>query len=212
MWYGLPRGTPLSALGGTTGTPLAGRPFRIAFEWLRYFLLQDPEWNLTSLTRAQFEQLFDQSFEQYDAILGTADPDLSSFRASNGKLIVWHGWADELIPAEGAIDYHERVVARMGGAKETAKFIRLFMAPGVGHCAGGPGPHPGWQLGRLEQWVEAGKPPETLTTIRRDETGKVVRTRPLCPYPAVARHTGRGSTDAAENFECRTIRPTPSAR
>ena len=105
MWYGLARGAPLTRLAGTTGSPLVGQPFRIALEWLRYFLLQDPSWDWTTLTPGRFEQLFDQSVDQYEAVIGTADPDLSRFRKSNGKLIFWHGWSDELIPPEGSIDY-----------------------------------------------------------------------------------------------------------
>jgi len=202
MWYGLAPGTPLTRLAGTTGSPLTGQPFRIAFEWFRYFLLQDPTWDFTTLTPARFEQLFDQSVDQYDAVIGTANPDLTLFRKSNGKLIFWHGWADELIPPEGAIDYYERVVARMGGRKETEKFVRLFMAPGVGHCTGGPGPPPWDELNALLRWVEDGTAPDTLPAIRRDGSGAVVRSRPLCPYPQVARYKGRGNTDDAASFEC----------
>ena len=202
MRYGLPRGAPLTRLAGTTGSPPTGQPFRIALEWLRY-LLQDPSWDWTTLTPERFEQLFDQSVEQYKAVIGTANPDLSLFRKSNGKLIFWHGWSDELIPAEGSIDYYDCVVARMGGRKETEKFVRLFMAPGVGHCGGGPGPPPREELDALLRWVEDGTAPDSLPAIRRDSTGAVLRSRPLCPYPQVAQFKGRGSTDDAASFECR---------
>ena len=207
MWYGLARGAPLTRLAGTTGTPPTGQPFRIALEWLRYFLLQDPAWDWTTITPARFEQLFDQSVEQYEAVIGTANPDLSRFRQSNGKLLVWHGWSDELIPAEGAIDYFDRVAGRMGGLKDTAKFMRLFMVPGVGHCGGGPGPLPSGALDALLRWVEDGKAPDVLPAIRRDATGAVIRSRPLCPYPLVARFKGRGSTDHIASFECRAPLP-----
>jgi len=203
MWYGLARGAPLTRLAGTDGTPLTGRPFRISLEWLRYFLQQDPSWDWTTLTPKRFEQLFDQSVEQYDAVIGTANPDLSLFRKSNGKLLVWHGWSDELIFPEGSIDYYDRVVERMGGRRETEKFMRLFMAPGVGHCGGGPGPQPSGFLDALLRWVEDSAAPDSLPAIRRDATGVVIRSRPLCPYPLVARYKGRGSTDDAKNFECR---------
>jgi hypothetical protein len=203
MWYGLARGAPLTRLAGTAGSPLTGQPFRIALEWLRYFLLQDPSWDWTALTPRRFEQLFDQSVEQYEAVIGTANPDLSLFRKSNGKLIVWHGWSDELIPAEGSIDYYDRVVERMGDRKETGKFLRLFMAPGVGHCGGGPGPPPSEALDALLRWVEDGRAPDSIPAIRRDATGMAIRSRPLCPYPQVARYKGRGSTDDAASFECR---------
>jgi feruloyl esterase len=80
--------------------------------------------------------------------------------------------------------------------------MRLFMAPGVAHCAGGYGPQPTGQLDALIAWVEQDEAPETLTAVLRDANGEVIRTRPLCPYPEVAQYRGRGSTDDAENFEC----------
>jgi feruloyl esterase len=146
--------------------------------------------------------LFDQSVEQYSAVIGTDNPDLTAFRDRGGKAIVWHGWADQLISAEGTIDYYTRVQQKMGGPKKTAEFMRLFMAPGVGHCGGGPGPAPSGQLQALLAWVEEGKAPETLPAARRDQSGALTRSRPLCAYPLVAKYKGSGSTDDAMNFSC----------
>ena len=101
------------------------------------------------------------------------------------------------------IDYYTRVQKTMGGPERTAEFFRFFLAPGVAHCAGGPGPAPSGQFEALVRWVEEGRAPATLDAIRRDQTGAVGRSRVLCPYPQVARYKGKGSTDAAENFECR---------
>ena len=90
----------------------------------------------------------------------------------------------------------------MGGAEKTSQFARLFMAPGVAHCAGGTGPNPYGQLDMLLSWVEDGKAPATLTAARRDQTGTITRSRPLCQYPLVAKYKGSGSTDDAANFTC----------
>ena len=87
------------------------------------------------------------------------------------------------------------------GTFKTAEFIRLFMAPGVGHCGGGAGPAPSGQLEALLAWVEDGKAPETLLATRRDQSG-ATRSRPLCQYPQVAKYKGRGSTDDASSFSC----------
>jgi len=95
------------------------------------------------------------------------------------------------------------VIDHMGGAAKTAEFMRFFLAPGVGHCGGGAGPAPTGQLTAVVDWVENGKAPETLAAIRRDATGAVVRSRPLCPFPQTARYKGQGSTDEAGNFACR---------
>ena len=204
MWYGLPRGASF-VLSGTGGTPPAGRPFQITLDWFRYFLLQDPKWDWGTLTRARYEQLYDQSVEQWNDVFGTDRPDLSAFRGRGGKLIAWHGWADPLIYAQGTIEYLGRV-RQVLGADRTASFLRLFMAPGVGHCAGGPGPQPSGQFEALVRWVEEGRAPDTLDAVIRDGSGALTRSRPLCPHPLVARYKGKGSTDAASSFECRTNR------
>ena len=73
-------------------------------------------------------------------MIGTDNPDLSAFRDRSGKAIIWHGWADQLIPADATIDYYRRVQQQMGGPNETSDFVRLFLAPGVAHCRGGAGP------------------------------------------------------------------------
>jgi feruloyl esterase len=204
LWYGLPRGSDLTALWGSRGDPLRPQAFSISLDWFRYFLTQDPKLDWTTITPAAYERLFDQSVEQYSAVFGTDNPDLTAFRDRGGEAIVWHGWADQLISAEGTINYYTRVQQKMGGAKKTAEFIRLFMAPGVGHCAGGAGPAPYGQLQALLAWVEEGKAPDTLPAARRDQSGAVTRSRPLCTYPLVAKYKGSGSTDEAASFACST--------
>ena len=204
LWYGLPRGADLNALWTSRGAPLRPQPFGISMDWFRYFLTQDPKFDGNTVTPAAYERLWDQSVDQYGIVFGTDNDDLTAFRDRGGKAIVWHGWADQLISAEGTVDYYTRVQQQMGGAKKTSEFVRLFMAPGVGHCAGGAGPTPTGQLEALLAWVEEGKAPETLLATRRDQTGAVTRSRPVCAYPLVAKYKGRGSTDDAASFECGT--------
>jgi feruloyl esterase len=202
LWYGLPRGSDLNALWTSRGTPLKAQAFPIMLDWFRYFLTQDPQFDAAVVTPAAYERLFDQSVEQYAQVIATDNPDLTAFRDRGGKAIVWHGWADQLISAEGTTDYYARVQQQMGGAKKTSEFVRLFMAPGVGHCGGGAGPAPTGTLEALLAWVEEGKAPETLPAVRRDQTGATTRSRPLCQYPLVAKFKGSGSTDDAANFAC----------
>jgi len=202
LWYGLLRGADLTALWSSRGTPLKAQPFAITMDWFRYFLAQDPQLDGGNVTPAAYERFWDQSVEQFGAVIGTDNPDLTAFRDRGGKAIVWHGLADQLITVEGTIDYYGRVQQQMGGPKKTAEFIRLFMAPGVGHCAGGAGPAPTGQMDALLSWVEDNKAPDTLLAQRRDQTGAVTRSRPLCAYPLVAKYKGSGSTDEAANFVC----------
>jgi feruloyl esterase len=200
LWHGLARGTDLFALAGTSGSPLKGRPFSIPLEWFQYFLLQDAKWDFTTLTPARFELLWEQSVEQYGDVIGTDDPDLTRFRDRGGKVIIYHGLADELIPAEGTVDYYKRVQERMGGPEKTAQFARLFLAPGIDHGFRGAGATPLGVIDAIIRWVEEGKAPDKLMAGKRDATGKVIRSRPLFPWPQIAKYKGSGSTDDAENF------------
>jgi feruloyl esterase len=202
LWYGQARGADLSALSPSRGDPLKPEAFAFSRDWLRYYLTQNPQFDWTTITPAAYEAFWDQSFEQYGIVIGTDNPDLSAFRDRGGKTIIWHGWADQLIAAESSIHYFRRVQEQMGGPKKTTDFARFFLAPGVSHCAGGPGPQPTGVLDALLSWVEDGKAPETLSAVRRDQNGAVTRSRPLCQYPLVAKYKGTGSTDDAVNFVC----------
>jgi feruloyl esterase len=145
-----------------------------------------------------------------------AATDLSAFRSHGGKLIVWNGWADHSTPPLRAIDYYADVRKKHGA--ETNKFVRLFLAPGFHHCSGGPGPNVFGSRGQyvtntpdhdlmaaMDRWVEEGVAPDRIVAtkfVRDDPALGVARTRPLCPYPQIARHTGSGSIDEAANFVC----------
>ena len=204
MWHGLERGADMSAYAGTGGSPLQGRPFSISLDYFKYFLAQNPRWDWSKTTPAGFELLWKQSAEEYGAVLGTDDPDLTRFRDRGGKVIILHGLADQLIPAAGTIDYYKRVQEQMGGPGEASQFARLFLVPGVDHGFRGAGPTPTEQMEAIVRWVEAGQAPDKLMAERRDASGKAVRTRPLFPYPQTAKYKGTGSTDEAVNFDAQT--------
>jgi feruloyl esterase len=111
------------------------------------------------------------------------------------------------VPAPDTAAYYEAVAKQMGGYDKTRDFYRVFIAPGMGHCSGGPGPNTFDAVTALENWVEKGIAPEKLIATH-STAGKVDRSRPLCPYPAVARYTGKGSIDEAASFACVTQEPT----
>ena len=207
LWYGLARGADLSAIAGTGGTPLAGKPIDVALDYLQYFVVQDPHWDWTSLSSGEFELLFNQSVEEFGAVIGSDDPDLAHFRDRGGKLMLYHGLADQLIPVQGVVDYYRQVQQKMGGAKRTLPFARLFLVPGVDHGFIGAGPSPTGLMDALIGWVEDGKAPERVIAELLDDNDRIVRTRPIFPYPLIAVYKGTGSTDDAANFISRT--PTP---
>ena len=155
------------------------------------------------LDDAGFELLWRQSVEQFGAVIGTDDPDLARFRDRGGKVIIYHGLADQLIPADGTVDFYKRVQQQMGGAEKTSQFARLFLAPGVDHGFRGAGPTPTGQMEAILRWVEEGQAPDKLIAERKDSSGKVIRTRPLFPFPQITKYKGSGSTDETENFVAR---------
>jgi feruloyl esterase len=163
----------------------------------RYFLFDDPNWDWRTMD-------WDRDIAYADAKLGfmsAVDPDLTAFKQRGGKLLMHTGWADPVAIPNDVLKYYEAATRKMGGAEKTKEFFRFFMAPGMGHCGGGPGPNTYDALSALEQWVEKGVAPSKI--VASHSTGAVVdRTRPLCPYPQVARWKGTGSTDDAANFVC----------
>jgi len=202
LWHGYTRGTDLSAVAGTEGTPLAGKPFGIAFDWARFFIAQNPNYDLRTFTCDEFELVFSQSTEQFGRVFSADNPDLTRFRERGGKVIITHGLADQLIPPQSTIEYYEKVQERMGGTAKAAEFARLFLVPGVDHGfrGAGAGPSPAATQAALIRWVEEGRAPDRLLGEAKDKDGKVLRTRPLFPYPQFAKYSGSGSTDDAANF------------
>jgi hypothetical protein len=199
MWFGLQRGADLSALNGSDPSG-AATPFPVSLNWWRFFINENPSWDWHSLSRDTYERTWAQSVEEY-TVIATDNADLSAFRKHGGKIILWHGEADQLIYPQGTIDYFERIQQHEGAAAADG-FVRLFMAPGVAHCAGGAGPQPTGQLEALVKWVEQGRAPSTLLAESRDKQGQLTRSRPLCPFPSVAVYKGQGSSDDAQNFKC----------
>lgn len=132
-------------------------------------------------------------------VLDATDPDLTVFRQHGGKLLLYFGWADPQLNPRMGLEYYEDVVAKMGPS--TPEFARLFMVPGMFHCGGGIGTSTFDSATPLVHWVEEGQAPASIPAARI-VNGQAVRTRPLCPWPEVARHKGSGSIDDAANFTC----------
>jgi feruloyl esterase len=132
-------------------------------------------------------------------VLDATDPDLTAFRGRGGKLLLYFGWADPQLNPRMGLEYYENVMEKMG--QSTPEFARLFMVPGMFHCGGGIGTSTFDTATPLVQWVEKGEAPASIPAARI-VSGKTVRTRPLCPWPEVARYKGTGSIDDSANFTC----------
>ena len=133
---------------------------------------------------------------EFAAMYEADDPDLSAFFGRGGKLLLWHGESDPGPSPVGTIDYAERVAKAV--PELAGDSMRLFLAPGVGHCAGGPGADQVDTLAALDQWLASGTAPDRLIATRLDGS----MTRPLCAWPQVARYRGEGDANAPASYEC----------
>lgn len=194
IFPGLERG---SEAGWTTFG--SAQPFAIGQQMFQFMVFNNPNWDYKTLN-------FDSEWAKVEAIekgnINAMDPNLKPFFARGGKLIHYHGWADQQIPSGSSVDYYESVLQTMGGASKVKENYRMFMVPGMGHCGGGDGPSTFDMLTALEQWVEKGKAPDFIPASHVTN-GQPDRTRILCAYPQVATYKGSGDPNDASNFVCR---------
>ncbi|HWZ77843.1 MAG TPA: tannase/feruloyl esterase family alpha/beta hydrolase [Candidatus Sulfotelmatobacter sp.] len=177
------------------------------------FVYEKPDWDYKTF---KVDSDLKAASEKTAQALNATDADLKPFKARGGKLIVYHGWNDPAITALNTINYYDSVIKKMG-QKDVDSFVRVYMAPGVQHCGGGPGADSFGAVGdlkfddpqhsldaSLEQWVEKGTAPSTVIASKfegQDRTHAKM-TRPLCPYPQAAKYKGSGDTNDAANFVC----------
>jgi feruloyl esterase len=165
---------------------------------LRAALLGDPDFDLAAFNvDRDFATVRASAFARsYEA----SDPDIAAFVRGGGKLILWHGFDDPGPSPLATIDYFEGVQRTTGPkVKALAANVRLFIAPGVYHCRGGPGADQFDMLATLDQWVESGHAPDTIRASRAD--GRL--SRPLCAYPTLPRYQGAGDPNDAASFHCK---------
>lgn len=189
---------PGSELGWAT---LAGpQPYGIAAEAFKYVVFNDASWD-----PASFNPATDIARLEHQAVgLEPPAPDLKPYFSRGGKLLMYHGWADQQVAPLNSINYFNAVLDASG--KNTAsKSIALYLVPGMGHCQGGAGTDTFDKVGAMEEWIRSGSAPAQIVASHRT-AGRTERTRPLCQYPQVATYKGSGSTDEASNFACAALR------
>jgi feruloyl esterase len=203
LYPGQPVGAEVAPPGGRSGwfgsigaEPGAGLMFGETF---MRFMTRPPkgaDWSYKSFN-------FDTdpaSIAAISRMIDATSADLSKLRKRGGKIIQYHGWADALVNAQVSVDYYESVIKKMGSA-QTAQFYKLYMIPGMFHCAGGIGCDRADWFTPLVEWVEKGTPPQAIAAARMQQ-GATVMTRPHCPYPEIAKYKGTGEITKAENFSC----------
>ena len=183
---------PGSELGW--GLLLGGKdPYAVPLDQYRFIVFNNPDWDWRTF---DLDRDLAAAEKAGAGTLTAVSQDLSAFTKHGGKLLMYHGWADQDVPPLASVNYYGRVTPAR--AQDS---VRLFMVPGMNHCNGGEGPNAFDIVTPLEQWVEHGQAP-TRIVASHSEDGKVDRTRPLCAYPQVARYKGAGDINDAENFTC----------
>ena len=226
-WFGMPRGTSMYTAAfapfGINGLASPNGPFHATVQQLA-LELQNPTiaepafknatgdgqslWKL--LSYAQLANAFDRgvALQAEFGNIDTDNPDLSAFKNRGGKMLTFHGLADELVMPQGTINYYNRVAAQMGGLPSVQSFYRLYLVPGGGHgvpngtsnpAAVPPAFAPGQEYGLLTNWVENGVVPDQVTL--QSTVGAVTNSRPVCVYPKKATYTS-GNPNTATSYTC----------
>jgi len=172
-------------------------PLDINNGFFKFIAFENPDWDYHTFD-------VDLDTRYIDAHLGpvinSTKADLSAFKAHGGKLIMYMSWGEPWVPPRGAIDYYSKVTAAMGGEKNTADFLRLFMVPDMFMC---PGMNPATfdALSAVQHWKEQGIAPDMINVSYTDG-GRIYKTHPACPWPQAAIYKGSGDTNEAANFYC----------
>ena len=199
LWFGNDRGSSLDTNDGPT-------PNSFFTQYVPYWVMQNPAFDWHTLTETTFDQAFREAELKFRELIGTDNPDLSAFKRKGGKMITYHGLADQLIPSRSTYNYYNLVEKAQGSLAATQSFYRFFPYPGNGHCGGTAfqtnaplinSTTPGGLFQALVNWVEHGVAPDTI--IATNGTGG---TRPICKYPDTLHYNGTGSTFSASSFTC----------
>lgn len=193
--------------GGTSGVS--------SQDFWAFAVFHKPDWQFRSF---DFDRDLSAAEEKLASITNANDANLAEFRKLGHKLLYYHGAADPLVPAQNGVDYFERVAKVQKGMERTEQFFRVFLVPGLYHCAGGPGAAGfGGSVASpvtdadhdltsaVVRWVEQGIAPQRIIATKyvdNDARKGISFERPLCAYPLVARYKGSGDVNDAANFTC----------
>jgi feruloyl esterase len=217
-WYGLTRGTSMLGLAGATPFPISSD--MVALELQNPLIATTSFINATgngangwkNLSYADMANAWDRGVALQSAFanINTDNPDLSAFKARNGKMIMYHGLSDTLIPPQGSINYYNRVATQMGGISSIQSFYRFYLVPGMAHGfangtanpnANPPLPTLTQLYGALTDWVEKGTAPGAITANAAATATIAAKSRPLCLYPQKASYTS-GDPNQAASYTC----------
>jgi feruloyl esterase len=177
----------------------ASEGFRIGSSYFRNVIARDPDWSAEDF-ELERDLALAEAFD--DGAADAMEPDIGAFVERGGKLMLYHGTTDGLIPYRNTVSYYTSVVDALGSGVAN-NHVKLFLVPGMNHCSGGSGTHEIDWLSAMEQWVEHGNPPKNLTGRNPGGDSHVEFSRPLCAFPESARYHGAGDESAASSYSCR---------
>jgi len=177
-------------------------------EAVRNMIFQRASGSAASVQDWRFDAQTFAELKRHGALYDAQSADLRGFRDRGGKLILWQGFADPAAGAYGLPDYYYRLSREVGGIEAARGFARMFLIPGVYHCAGGYVPYEEDLLGALVNWVEQGHAPDYVLATALLKEG-AVRSRPIFAYPVQARYRGRGDVNDPRNFAASAPKSAP---
>lgn len=235
LWWGLTRGTSLTSLAGANPFPIASDNIALILQsplfaqtvpatFVNATAAPADKWKMLSYGDLANVNAQGVGLQPWFSNINTDNPNLSAFRDKGGKILTYHGLADELIAPQGSVNYYARVEAEMGGNAEVQKFDRLFLIPGMGHntifkvssldpatgaiTAATKVPLPALPIKgsnndqlftALRNWVESGTAPSRLDISSSDASVSL----PICAYPQRATYSGTGPVTAAASYACK---------
>jgi feruloyl esterase len=176
-------------------------PMRPAALLYKALVFGDPDWDFRTL---DFDKDVQLAIQKVAPAIETAPADLRAYFDRGGRLLYWDGWNDFNNPYYW-MDYHAGL-QKLLGAEKVAKSFQMYFVPGMQHCSGGEGCDSFDKLGAITEWVTTGRPPARILSSHI-ENGIVTNTRPICPYPQVAKYKGLGDPNNDANYVCTDTRP-----
>ncbi|KAI2473349.1 tannase and feruloyl esterase [Annulohypoxylon bovei var. microspora] len=209
LWWGLKKGARLvgqdesfivieslaTTICSQNGTCI-GKPIELVDQWIRLLMKKDPSFDVSTITAAEFEQIFQASKEEYGPMCDV-EPNLDGFREAGGKMLTYHGLADSLVPPNSTTNFYDRITSK---DKQVHDYYRVFEAPGLSHCySGSGGYYPAGLFKALVSWVESGIVPDKLLASAPLQNG-TVHNGVLCPYPRKVRYNKLGLGAMVDDF------------
>ncbi|KAI5925188.1 Tannase/feruloyl esterase [Camillea tinctor] len=201
MWYGYEIGSDLAAVAGTTcaanGTCVPSGRETLAF-WYTECVLKNPGANVTTLTHAQYDTMFQTLKKVFASSMEAAEPGLFEFSNAGGKMITYHGLADPSITPGSTLHYYKEVNSMVGNV---TGFYRYYRVPGLGHCWGGNGGQPDALFDQLRLWVENDTAP-VASLVEVTLSSNATQTQIICPYPQRAVFQPSCANRTTEPLDC----------